>query len=85
MAKKKKKREVGCMDALPENQDWTKVYWDLPPYKSEEFFKLWPLHKLDDFRKLPVYKFAVMTGVIKDDEWQGYEKYYEWLENKKMK
>ena len=52
------------MDRSPENQDWTKQSWDLPPYKSDEFLALFP--NLTAFRKLPVYKFAVRKGLIKD-------------------
>lgn len=54
-----------------ENADWTKMTWDLPPYKSEKFFMIVPEDELEDFRKSPVYKFAVLQGVIKDDEWVG--------------
>lgn len=57
------------IDAIPENADWTKQSWDLPPYKSDEFNALVP--DLDEFRKLPVYKFAVKKGLIVDDEWVG--------------
>ncbi len=57
------------IDASPENQDWIKQGWDLPPYKSEEFLRSFP--DLEKFRKLPVYKFAVENGLIKNDEWQG--------------
>ncbi len=61
------------MDANPENADWTKQYWDLPPYKSAEFLALWPEHKLNEFRKLAIYKRAVQQGKIVDDEWAGDE------------
>lgn len=71
MAKKKKKENVLNVDEDPMNQDWTKQTWDLPPYKSEEFLKIVPLHKLKEFRKLPVYKLAVKRGLIKDDKWVG--------------
>ncbi len=57
------------VDALPENQDWTKVEWDLPPYKSDEFLLL--VNDLKWFRTLPIYKFAVKRGLIKNDEWVG--------------
>lgn len=54
-----------------DNQDWTKQSWDLPPYKSEEFYELVPKDELDHFRALPVYRWAVRKGLIKDDEWVG--------------
>ena len=56
-------------DAILENQDWVKQSWDLPSYKSDEF--LIQIPNLVKFRKLPVYKFAVANGLIKNDEWQG--------------
>lgn len=68
---KKKKITIKCIDEIPENQDWIKIGWDLPPYKSKEFLKLIPLHQLEEFRKLPIYKFAVRNGLIKDDKWVG--------------
>ena len=60
-------------DADPMNADWTKRTWDLPPYKSKEFMRSlqsWGT-TLEEFRKLPVYVFAVRKGVIVDDEWVG--------------
>lgn len=50
-----------------ENSDWTKTTWDLPPYKSAEFFAV--ITDLDAFRKTPVYAAAVAQGLIVDDEW----------------
>ncbi len=55
------------LDNNLENADWTKQSWDLPPYKSYEFFKA--VTDLEAFRKLPVYKHAVEAGLIHDDEW----------------
>lgn len=52
-----------------ENADWLKKTWDLPPYKSKEFNAL--VTDLISFRKLPVYKYAVKNGLIKDDKWTG--------------
>ena len=57
------------IDEHPMNQDWSKRTWNLPPYKSKEFLDI--ITDLNHFRQLPVYKFAVMNGLIKDDEWQG--------------
>ena len=54
-------------DADIENADWTKQAWDMPPYKSPEFMRLYP--NLDAFRKLPVYAAAVAAFLIHDDEW----------------
>ena len=55
------------LDADSESADWTKQSWDLPPYRSAEFMSLFP--DLDAFRKLPVYQYAVESGLILDDEW----------------
>ena len=55
------------IDSEPMNQDWTKQSWDLPPYKSEEFLRLFS--DLKAFRKLPAYKMAVKRGLIEEDEW----------------
>lgn len=61
------------IDADPMNADWTKRTWDLPPYKSEEFMRFLQSSgsTLEDFRKLPIYVFAVEKGVIVNDEWVG--------------
>ncbi|MDA8218370.1 MAG: hypothetical protein M0Z94_12205 [Dehalococcoidales bacterium] len=65
--------EALCVDGDPDNADWTKQTWDLPPYKSEESMRFLARsgETLDDFRRLPVYRFAVLKGIIKDDEWIG--------------
>lgn len=55
-------------DADLVNADWTKTAWDLPPYKSAEFYAT-VTEDLDSFRKLPVYAAAVASGLIYDDEW----------------
>lgn len=64
------------IDANIENADWPKRTWNLPAYKSEEFYIELVLEHmtLAQFRKLPVYKFAVRNGLIKNDEWTGKEK-----------
>lgn len=49
--------------------DWSKTTWNLPPYKSKEFFKVFYEKDLPSFRELPVYINAVKTGRIKDDSW----------------
>ena len=63
------------IDAQPHNADWTKHNWRLPPYKSEKFMDY--LERtgmtLEEFRQLPIYKFAVENGKIVDDEWVGGE------------
>lgn len=60
------------------NADWTKQHWDLPPYKSEEFMSFFARSgmTLEQFRKLPVYKFAVKRKLIVNDEWAGNEEGY---------
>jgi len=54
-----------------ENADWTKTTWDLPPYKSKEFFDEVGNIPLNIFRASIVYKSAVKKGLIFDDEWIG--------------
>ena len=61
--------ETISLDADLHNADWTRQRWDLPPYKSPEFFSMVDAADLDAFRELPVYKHAVETGLIRDDEW----------------
>jgi hypothetical protein len=51
------------------NADWTKTRWDLPAYKSPAFFSL--VTDLEQFRTLPVYRYAVEKGWIVNDEWVG--------------
>ena len=57
------------LDNNTDNANWTKQSWDLPPYKSHEFFQLVPYEQLADFRGTEVYKHAVAQGRIYDDEW----------------
>ena len=56
------------IDAIIENADWTKTKWDLPKYKSEEFYRVLKSMKmtLAQFKKLPVYKFNLANGTIKE-------------------
>jgi hypothetical protein len=60
---------VAYPDATLDNADWTKRTWDLPPYKSAEFFAVFPAAQLPAFRLSPVYRHAVAAGLIRDDEW----------------
>lgn len=48
--------------------DWTKRTWDLPEYGSKEFeeFLKSSGQTLESFKKLPVYKWAVEKGRIKE-------------------
>lgn len=64
---------IGNMDEYEENADWIKQTWDLPPYRSEEFFEALKFANmtLKHFRTLSVYKFAVEKGLIKNDKWTG--------------
>lgn len=59
------------VDRDQQNADWTKLTWDLPPYKSREFMNLLKMNNmtLEHFRTLPVYKFAVRNGKIVNDQW----------------
>jgi len=68
---RKSSRPTINLDAIFQNADWTKRTWDLPPYKSREFMDHLNFCKmtLDQFRDLPVYKFAVEKGRIVNDEW----------------
>lgn len=59
------------LDRDPDNADWVKRSWSLPPYKCEEFMRYLraACMTLDGFRKLPVYAYAVARGRIVNDEW----------------
>lgn len=59
--------EVISVDADIDSADWSKQTWDLPPYKSAKFCMIFP--DLENFRLLPVYKYAVEQGRIVNDEW----------------
>ena len=63
------KRRLVSMDDDLNSADWTKTTWDLPPYKSADFFQVIPFSMLDDFRTWPVYKAAEAACLICDDEW----------------
>lgn len=56
------------IDENLENADWSKKYWDLPEYKSEEFYQLLKFMNmsLEQFKKLPVYKWNLKAGNIKE-------------------
>ena len=56
------------IDLQIEDADWTKGTWDLPPFGSDEFndFLRATGKTLEDFKKLPVYKWAVERGEIKE-------------------
>jgi len=60
--------EVVNIDAITENADWTKQTWDLPEYKSKEFMDWLKFSgmTLAQFKKLPVYKFNLANGTIKE-------------------
>jgi len=56
------------IDANLENADWTKRTLDLPEYKSDEFYRLLKSTNmtLEQFKKLPVYKWNLKAGNIKE-------------------
>jgi len=56
------------IDANLENADWTKRTWDLPEYKSDEFYRLLKSMNmtLEQFKKLPAYKWNLKAGNIKE-------------------
>jgi len=56
------------IDANPDNADWTKKSWDLPKYKSKEFMEWLKFTgmTLEEFRKLPVYKWNLKADNIKE-------------------
>ena len=56
------------IDANLENADWSKRTWDLPEYKSDEFYRLLKSINmtLEQFKKLPVYKWNLKAGNIKE-------------------
>jgi len=59
----------------PTNSDWTRQTWDLPPYKSERFMRQLAATgmTLEEFRRLPVYRWAVKRGLIVHDEWAAHD------------
>lgn len=58
------------LDADTASSDWTKASWDLPPYKSKEFYEaMGPNFDEEHFKTLPVYQHAVDALLIHDDEW----------------
>jgi len=71
---RRRKLPIIEVDADPMNADWLRSRWPLehiPPYKSEAFMEMlrsWGM-TLEQFRELPLYKFAVQSGRIVDDEW----------------
>jgi len=56
------------IDAILENADWTKMTWDLPKYKSKKFMDWLKASgmTLTQFKKLPVYKWNLKAGNIKE-------------------
>jgi len=56
------------IDENLEDADWTKRSWDLPAWGSEEFKQFLEStgQTLEQFKKLPVYKWAVERGDIKE-------------------
>lgn len=56
------------IDADLNNADWTKMSWDLPKYKSKEFMDFLKSSgiTLEQFKKLPVYKYNIKNGNIKE-------------------
>lgn len=60
--------EVLNIDAILENADWTKQSWDLPKYKSKEFYDWLKFSgmTIEQFKKLPVYKLNLANGTIKE-------------------
>jgi len=57
------------IDANLEDADWTKRTWDLPKFGSDEFnqFLKDSNQTLEQFKKLPIYKWAVKRGEIKEE------------------
>lgn len=61
-------------DKSLDNADWVRNNsWNLPPYKSVEFYEYLDTMDIDihGFKTLPVYKGAVERGEIVDDKWVG--------------
>lgn len=60
--------EILNIDAILDNADWTKMTWDLPKYKSKEFMD-WLKSSgmtLAQFQKLPVYRWNLEAGKIRE-------------------
>ena len=64
------------LDTELHNADWTKIVWELPPYKSEDFYEQLNFMEftLEEFKRLPVYQYALQEGRIKNDKWVGKSK-----------
>jgi len=56
------------IDAKLDNADWTKTKWDLPKYKSKACYRVLKSMKMtiSQFKKLPVYKWNLKAGNIKE-------------------
>ena len=59
------------IDEVPLNRDWLHSKWNMPAYRSKEFFQeLKELRMtLAEFKETAMYKRAVDEGVIVNDEW----------------
>jgi hypothetical protein len=57
------------LDDTPQNADWIKSGWDLPPYRSDEFYR--QVRDVEEFKRSPIYAAACQNGLICDDEWVG--------------
>jgi len=71
---RRRKLPIINVDEGPQNADWVRSRWPvehIPPYKSEAFMEMlrsWGT-TLEQFRELPVYRFAVEQGRIVNDKW----------------
>jgi hypothetical protein len=65
-----KKESLYNIDANLNDADWVKQSWDLPEYGSKEFNEYLKSSgmTLEKFKRLPVYKWAVERGEIKDNK-----------------
>lgn len=61
------------VDEFEANANWVKQSWELPDYKSDDFMELLKVCDLtlEEFSRLEVYRNAVRSGLIVNNEWVG--------------
>ncbi len=59
------------IDADPKRADWLRSRWHLPKYKSKAFYRALEDSgtTLAEFKRMPIYQFAVEQGRIRNDKW----------------
>lgn len=68
-------RVVPDLGTEPENAEWLRTKWTVPPYRSKEFGE-WMNERgitLEVFQTWPMYNNALRSGLIKEERWTGKE------------